>query len=227
MMEETTQTAEQRTEAVKALLKAAESDENHAKLEHIEKLERRAKMTPTEQLEDMAKEEKDAYYEDNFKQRFDCLRDIKHHNGFIYLVADEYKSHQKAIKKAFAVLGEHADPKDIQEYADQHTLHDTIMSVRNFEKHLQLVLMMAAQAPQYFDTELRDVINRSRAAIMEAHAWFKKNNNKGITSEMYKALTGDDTVCTDKKKFAMLLGKDWQSVVSNVDDMRAAMDLIL
>lgn len=226
-MNEINQTAEERTAAVKALLKAAECDANDAKLKHIETLERRANMTPTEQLEDMAKEEKSPYYEDNFKQRFDCLRDIKQHNGFIYLVADEYKSHQKAIKKAIAIFGEHADPATIQEYAEQHTLHDTVMSVRNFEKHLQLVLMMAAQAPQYFDSELKEVINRGRAAIMEAHEWFRKNNNKGITSDMYKALTGDDTVCTDKKRFAMLLGENWQAVVSNVDDMRAAMDLIL
>jgi hypothetical protein len=229
-MEKELTEAEKRTKAVKELLKACESDENHAKLEHIEKLERRAKMTPTEQLEDMANEEHKPYADDALQQRFDCLKDIQHINGFIMLIADTAKSRVKAMDKAFAVLGEHADPQELVKYADEHTLYDTVMSVHNFEKHLRLVLTMAAQAPHLFGygrggSELRELVERARAAMKEAHDWFKQHNNT-VNVDLYKALCSDETVCTEEGKFNLLLGNNWKELVKERDNLHAVEKLI-
>jgi hypothetical protein len=222
--------AEIRTAAVKELLKASESDENHTKLEHIEMLERRAKMTPVEQLDDIAKQAQKPYSEDQMQQRFDCLKDIQHVNGFIYLIADTAKSRVKAMDKAIAIFGEHADPQELLNYAEQHTLYDTVMSVYNFEKHLRLIITMAAQAPHYFGygrggSELKEVIERGKAAMREAHEWFKKHNNE-VSKDLYDALCGDETICTDEKKFRMLLGEHWEELIEDRDNIHAVGKLL-
>lgn len=219
------QSIQERTDAVKALLKASESDENHAKLQHIEKLERRAKMSFEDQLADMAKDAEEAYADDKFNQRFDCLKDIKAVDGFITLVADEHKAMKNAMDKAVAVLGEHTPASELIDYAEKHAVKTTVMSVRNFENHLRLVLMMVAQAPEYFGygkggTELRDIIDRSKAAIEEARRWFEKNNNT-IKPDLYKALCSDDLVCSDEQKLGILLGENWRDLVKSNDNIHA------
>lgn len=222
--------AEKRTKAVKELLKASDTAENYEKLQHIEMLERRAKMKPEDQLADIAEQGNKVNITEALQQRFDCLKDIQHNNGFIMLIADTAKSRQKAMEKAVKVLGEHADPQELLDYAEKHTLYDTVMSVYNFEKHLQLVLTMAAQAPHLFGygrggSELREIVDRARAAMREAHAWFKQHNNE-ISKDVYDALCSDETVCTDESKFKLLMGAHWKEAVQNRENIQAVGKLI-